>query len=926
MVVLDKDDVVRGIITFPKENIPKAEFFIKKTITVVEDDEISITGNYTTEGGTSDEVVFAGRIDDVDLSDVQKVKVISKAEEINTIRPNEKYYGYTETILGNLINNYCNEITCAKTQTTLTLRPDADIVVGAWDDPAPGNNNNIMFDDINEAGAANGEYIKSNSGGMLELTFSDHGLSSDFHYFIYRIDLKITAKCSAGTYNLGYNFKDPRISWRGAESISLDTNWTTYTTTYTEDFSGIEGWTEDGLNDIRLRMEVFYDTGQYAFVDKVEVIIYYNYFPNLEKGSYKSSQNYAGERTLRRIFDWAILQELFTWYLNPALEFYFNAGDVDSGVDISNTDKIGKIKGKKQVKNFDKVELLGGISELTGNQITASAGAGNIIFKDTYVNIRDTVILGNLASQILSNKGTYPLTVKLFRFDSTKGMIQPGEEVTINADIHYSGSSRTITAGQYKIDKIKYYIKNGIYEKVDLTISDGLVFIKKKKVDITDENSALITQLTPGGGAGGPGISDEPYDQTWDEDGDAATKNVIYDKIEELLNSSLGLTLFLHQDVSADVGGYKLLTETFPDDAKTEVFNVTITTDDQEIEQWVTPSGGLGLQFLLHGIYQLHLHAYRFSGTKNVRLYFKVYKRASGGTETLLGTSHESTILAGAEEQLDLHVEIHEQSLLITDRIVLKIFASLEGAGNNPVVYFYVEGDTLVRFLVPANIGSVSLNSAFNVGKIISGANSEANAFGVGDGTDLLKFYTSAGVPRMKVIGSYGMHFESNDGTWVVISIQEDGANYFDLLWNKAGSYGGMESSGPIRIMPSGITADYLDFYTSGGVPRMKVIGGGWYYLETDNATWVGFQLHEDASNFLNFYWNKTSNYGRIKSSGPLRLSTNNDDDDYIEITTTANVPKISFVGGNGLITNVADPINAQDVATRDWVQGISIL
>ncbi|KKM93242.1 hypothetical protein LCGC14_1210390, partial [marine sediment metagenome] len=217
-------------------------------------------------------------------------------------------------------------------------------------------------------------------------------------------------------------------------------------------------------------------------------------------------------------------------------------------------------------------------------------------------------------------------------------------------------------------------------------------------------NGSAWIDLLAGGGAG---VSDVPYDESWDGDSDAATKNVLYDVIEELLNSSLGLTLFLHQDASGDVAGYRLLTTTFTDDAKTEVFNVTVTTDDQEIEQWVTPAGVPNLLFLLHGIYQLHLHAYRFSGTKNVRLYFKVYKRASGGTETLLGTSHATTILSGAEEQLDLHAEIHEQSILATDRIVLKIFANLEGAGNNPVVYFYVEGDTLVRFLVPVSIGIV---------------------------------------------------------------------------------------------------------------------------------------------------------------------------------------------------------------------------
>ncbi|KKL76863.1 hypothetical protein LCGC14_2040640, partial [marine sediment metagenome] len=174
----------------------------------------------------------------------------------------------------------------------------------------------------------------------------------------------------------------------------------------------------------------------------------------------------------------------------------------------------------------------------------------------------------------------------------------------------------------------------------------------------------------------------------------------------DVFSSALGLELFLHQNASADIGTYRLLSDTFPDDAKTEVFNATITVDDQEVEQWVTIAGGLGLLFLPHGVYHLHYHAYKFSGTKDVRLYFKVYTRTAGGAETLLGTSEESSILADAEAEMESHVEIHEQAINDTDRIVLKIFAHLEGVGSNPVIYFYVEGNTLTRFTLPIGINS----------------------------------------------------------------------------------------------------------------------------------------------------------------------------------------------------------------------------
>ncbi len=171
--------------------------------------------------------------------------------------------------------------------------------------------------------------------------------------------------------------------------------------------------------------------------------------------------------------------------------------------------------------------------------------------------------------------------------------------------------------------------------------------------------------------------------------------------------SSVGLTLFLHQNASADVAGYKLLDSLFPDDAKTEVFNATVTVDDQEIEQWVTVSGGIDVVFLHHGVYHLHGHGYKFSGTKDLRLYFKVYIRTAGGAETLIGTSEESSILPDAEAEIEVHTEIHEQALNLTDRIVVKIFAHLEGVGSNPVMYFYVEGNTLTRFSLPIDESSI---------------------------------------------------------------------------------------------------------------------------------------------------------------------------------------------------------------------------
>ena len=162
-----------------------------------------------------------------------------------------------------------------------------------------------------------------------------------------------------------------------------------------------------------------------------------------------------------------------------------------------------------------------------------------------------------------------------------------------------------------------------------------------------------------------------------------------------------GLIIYLHQDASGDIGGYLLMCVDPADDAKTEVMNITVNADNQELEQWATPVDCPQITELIRGSVELHAHTYKFSGTKDLRIYFKFYKRAAGGAETLIGTSAESNILADAENEENIHLYIETTALLETDRLVLKIFARLIGAGVNPVIYFYVEGVTLASLLVP---------------------------------------------------------------------------------------------------------------------------------------------------------------------------------------------------------------------------------
>jgi len=187
----------------------------------------------------------------------------------------------------------------------------------------------------------------------------------------------------------------------------------------------------------------------------------------------------------------------------------------------------------------------------------------------------------------------------------------------------------------------------------------------------------------------------------------------IDNRIDELISeSSIGLTLYLALNADAVETDYLIMCHEFPDEAKTEIFNITVSADNQELEQFITPIACPSMTEILPGYYNLHAHTYKFSGEKDLRLYFKLYKYETDTNETLLGTSAESSILGDSEADVDMHIQITSAVPLdITDRLIIKVFAHLEGSGNNPVIYFYVEGDTMVRFSFPISQTQPNHNS-----------------------------------------------------------------------------------------------------------------------------------------------------------------------------------------------------------------------
>jgi hypothetical protein len=154
----------------------------------------------------------------------------------------------------------------------------------------------------------------------------------------------------------------------------------------------------------------------------------------------------------------------------------------------------------------------------------------------------------------------------------------------------------------------------------------------------------------------------------------------------DLAVSSLELSEFFSATAS-DIGGIYYVMDVAQASAST-VVSADVTTTDQNIFNFATLTAYPHLDRLVSGIYDCHAHIQKtITGNKAITVYYKLYKRATDTTETLLGTSETSAELSTTSESITLHLTLaSEVALDITDRLVVKWYANLvSGAGNGTV-------------------------------------------------------------------------------------------------------------------------------------------------------------------------------------------------------------------------------------------------
>ena len=137
----------------------------------------------------------------------------------------------------------------------------------------------------------------------------------------------------------------------------------------------------------------------------------------------------------------------------------------------------------------------------------------------------------------------------------------------------------------------------------------------------------------------------------------------------------------------------------------------TSITTDTLLQSWVTPTGFPNLTTIPSGIWKFHIDANKTIGTKNVSLYASVYK-LSGVTESLLFTTQNSEFITSSSltnyQEIEWeYYDVTPITLLNTDRIIVKIYASPSGSGSDPSGNIYYMNSTQARVEFPPDTFSV---------------------------------------------------------------------------------------------------------------------------------------------------------------------------------------------------------------------------
>lgn len=162
---------------------------------------------------------------------------------------------------------------------------------------------------------------------------------------------------------------------------------------------------------------------------------------------------------------------------------------------------------------------------------------------------------------------------------------------------------------------------------------------------------------------------------------------------------------FFLTDTGSDIGGVYLdMVSTNPGGSQVDLATIGVV-DSQLVQVWATVSGEPNLTELFEGISNLHVLASKANpGGQDVQIYFEVYSRDTGGTETLVSTSAPSNFLTTTPTKI-APADLNPDTIIAnTDRLVVKTYTRVTGTGSAPDITISILDNTLSRFSIPGNV------------------------------------------------------------------------------------------------------------------------------------------------------------------------------------------------------------------------------
>lgn len=280
----------------------------------------------------------------------------------------------------------------------------------------------------------------------------------------------------------------------------------------------------------------------------------------------------------------------------------------------------------------------------------------------------------------------------------------------------------------------------------------------------------------------------------------------------------------------SDLGApYFYFEQTLP--AAFSASSAAISSANTHIYDWVTHSGLPNVTSIKDT--KFYISVYRDFGTKNVRVYAKLYKRTTGGTETLLVTSAETPNLTNSSVlyTLDLGGTF---TIGATDRLVVKLYASPYDAGTNPSITIDT-GDVpglITRLEFTSVVGTftqVEFPDGIIVGNIVGNDLQITLSGTVGSSLVVDEQDGSPTVSGVNHITFSGVYIEDLGGGHVLVPI--DNAVPYEPI---EGSVYLHKDTGVIIEVPNlDVGENYINLYGDIGIGRLSGYLEGWLQVYT---------------------------------------------------------------------------------------------